>query len=225
MRLQHNFTILDIDCLVDLKGLLTYMAQRIQLGKLCLFCSKQFKDPGSCQQHMIDTSHCFMNMEDEDEYLEYYDFSKTYENHPLLNKAQEIRAIKESEEEGEEGEEWEDCDVEDMNSEEAEAELVDHEDIEVDSSGKGTNGSQVVGESEEAKKSDSSFADVSAPQSSDFGIESLSSIKSKKSKLGKTREEVFLGLDIKKAELMSTGEVRLGNGKIMGHRKYNNIYK
>jgi len=43
--------------------------------------------------------------------------------------------------------------------------------------------------------------------------------------LGKTREEVFLGLDIKKAELMSTGEVRLGNGKIMGHRKYNNIYK
>lgn len=40
MRLVHNFTILDIDCLVDLKGLLTYMAQRIQLGKLCLFCSK-----------------------------------------------------------------------------------------------------------------------------------------------------------------------------------------
>lgn len=26
MRVQHSFTILDIDCLVDLKGLLTYMA-------------------------------------------------------------------------------------------------------------------------------------------------------------------------------------------------------
>ena len=45
MRIQHCFTILDIDCLVDLKGLLNYMAQRIQLGKLCLFCTKQFKDP------------------------------------------------------------------------------------------------------------------------------------------------------------------------------------
>lgn len=29
MRLKHSFTILDIDCLVDLKGLLTYMAARI----------------------------------------------------------------------------------------------------------------------------------------------------------------------------------------------------
>jgi hypothetical protein len=27
-----------------------------------------------------------MNMEDEEEYVDYYDFSKTYENHPLLIK-------------------------------------------------------------------------------------------------------------------------------------------
>jgi len=40
MRLKHSFIILDIDCLVDLKGLLGYMAERIQLGQLCLFCSK-----------------------------------------------------------------------------------------------------------------------------------------------------------------------------------------
>lgn len=33
---------------------------------------------------MIDKSHCIMNMEDEDEYVDFYDFSKTYENHPLL---------------------------------------------------------------------------------------------------------------------------------------------
>ena len=121
-------------------------------------------------------------------------------------------------------EDWEDCDAEDMDSDEADAEIVDHADIEIDSSG---TGSQKVGQSEEEKNSSSSFADVSAaPKSNDFGIESLSSIKSKKSKAsGKTREEVFLGLDIKKAELMSTGEVRLGNGKIMGHRKHNKIYK
>lgn len=29
MRIKHSFTILDIDCLVDLKGLLTYIAARI----------------------------------------------------------------------------------------------------------------------------------------------------------------------------------------------------
>lgn len=31
---------------------------------------------------MIDKSHCFMNVEDEHEYEQYYDFSKTYEGHP-----------------------------------------------------------------------------------------------------------------------------------------------
>ena len=35
---------------------------------------------------MLDKAHCMMNMEDEDEYLDFYDFSKTYENHPLLIK-------------------------------------------------------------------------------------------------------------------------------------------
>ena len=84
MRIKHSFTILDIDCLVDLKGLLTYMAQRIHIGKICLFCSKQFKDARSCQQHMMDCGHCMMNMEDEDEYVDFYDFSKTYQNHPLM---------------------------------------------------------------------------------------------------------------------------------------------
>ena len=48
MRLRHSFVLLDIDCLVDLRGLLGYMAQRIQLGHLCLFCGKQFRDAKSC---------------------------------------------------------------------------------------------------------------------------------------------------------------------------------
>lgn len=34
-----------------------------------------------------------MNMEDEEEYVDFYDFSKTYENHPLLIK--DDKAIKE----------------------------------------------------------------------------------------------------------------------------------
>ena len=35
-----------------------------------------------------------------------------------------------------------------------------------------------------------------------------------KQKLGKTREEAMLGLNIKQAELLETGEIRLGNGKM-----------
>jgi hypothetical protein len=41
----------------------------------------------------------------------------------------------------------------------------------------------------------------------------------------KTREEVFLGLNIKKAKLLNTGEIQLGNGKILGHRQFHYIYK
>jgi pre-60S factor REI1 len=48
MAKKHNFRILDIECLTSLKGLLSYIAERIQLGSLCLYCSKQFKNPQRC---------------------------------------------------------------------------------------------------------------------------------------------------------------------------------
>jgi pre-60S factor REI1 len=48
MRISHNFTILDIECLINLKGLLAYIAERIQLGKLCLLCAKQFHSADRC---------------------------------------------------------------------------------------------------------------------------------------------------------------------------------
>lgn len=31
---------------------------------------------------MADKGHCLINADDEEEYEEFYDFSKTYENHP-----------------------------------------------------------------------------------------------------------------------------------------------
>jgi hypothetical protein len=68
---------------------------------------------------MMDKSHCVMNMEDEEEYLDFYDFSKTYENHPLLIKeeegkeAKEPSVIKEEREEQDQEEEWEECELND----------------------------------------------------------------------------------------------------------------
>ena len=149
MRLKHGFLILDVDCLVDLKGLLTYMAERIQLGQLCLFCSKQFRDPRRCQQHMIDKSHCFMNMEDEDEYLDFYDFSKTYENHPLLLKEGEEGYVGEKKmkpvpeeadkEDAAEGS-WEDCDEMSLGSDED----ADDDKEEVKGDGSDSDGFEIV---------------------------------------------------------------------------------
>lgn len=42
---------------------------------------------------------------------------------------------------------------------------------------------------------------------------------------GVTKEDVFLGLKIKKAKLMPSGEILLGNGKLIGHRQFHYIYK
>ena len=48
MRIKHGFFLLDIDCVTNIKGLIEYIAERVQLGHLCLFCSKQFADPIRC---------------------------------------------------------------------------------------------------------------------------------------------------------------------------------
>lgn len=80
MRAVHNFTILDIECLVNLKGLLAYIAERIQLGKLCLLCSKQFRSAARCQQHMTDKGHCMMPMEADQEFELFYDFRRAFQD-------------------------------------------------------------------------------------------------------------------------------------------------
>lgn len=117
MRVKHSFHLLDADCLIDLKGLLAYIATRIQVGQLCLHCSKQFNSAQACQHHMLEKGHCAMNMEDEDEYLDFYDFTKTYENHPLVIKKDDEEIKEQPEGEEDDGEEsWEELDDADMQS-------------------------------------------------------------------------------------------------------------
>lgn len=126
MRLKHSFYILDIDCVSSLKGLMTYIAERIQLGYLCLFCNKMFRNARRCQQHMMDKSHCFMNVNDDHEYEQYYDFSKTYEGHPDVEPTSEqeegmiplLTKKSSSENMVAKADEWEDVDVEDNSDEE-----------------------------------------------------------------------------------------------------------
>lgn len=45
------------------------------------------------------------------------------------------------------------------------------------------------------------------------------------SKRGKTRLEAFQELDIEKPEILSTGEIKLASGKIIGHRSLRHIYR
>lgn len=70
----------------------------------------------------MDKAHCFMNVDDEHEYEQYYDFSKTYEGHPEVEQIKRPLITKKvatsaSEDEKAPDQEWEDVDVEDDGDE------------------------------------------------------------------------------------------------------------
>lgn len=155
---------------------------------------------------MMDKAHCVMNMEDEEEYLDFYDFSKAYGNHPLfVDTAQEESKKANSDE-------WSECDLEDG---EESFSIVDE---------KSSQSFSIVDKPETTN----SFSIVDKPETTtdeEFAITSVSSISAAPRGEGQTREQVFHSLDIKKAKLLPSGEVLLGNGKLMGHRQFHYIYK
>ena len=81
------------------------------------------------------------------------------------------------------------------------------------SEGDNSNTNKKDGKSQSAK----SYSMIEKPSSEQFGAESVSSIK-KSAKQGKTRLEAITDLNMKQAELLESGEIKLASGKIIGHR-------
>jgi pre-60S factor REI1 len=78
MRVKYGFFIPFVENIVDLEGLLIYAGRKIGVGHECLWCHQVFSSRAACRQHMIDSGHCKIRMEtddDEDEWEEFYDFS------------------------------------------------------------------------------------------------------------------------------------------------------
>ena len=85
MSKVHGFFIPELDYLVDLKGLISYLCEKVGVYYTCLYCNergKMFHSVESVQQHMVDKCHCKMFFEGESafEYAEYYDYTKSYSN-------------------------------------------------------------------------------------------------------------------------------------------------
>lgn len=81
MYKHHGLYIPERKYLVDLKGLLMYLGEKVGLGNCCLSCSYQGKDLEAVRGHMMCKRHMRIPYENEDEKLEisdYYDFSSTY---------------------------------------------------------------------------------------------------------------------------------------------------
>ncbi|KAH8553831.1 C2H2 type zinc-finger-domain-containing protein [Umbelopsis sp. PMI_123] len=84
MTKVHSFFIPDIEYLVDLRGLIKYLGEKISVGNVCLYCNgkgRAIRSLEAVRAHMIDKGHCKIAYEsDEDamEVVDFYDFSSSY---------------------------------------------------------------------------------------------------------------------------------------------------
>lgn len=83
MGKQHGWFVPEMEFLVDMKGLINYLSETIQVLHQCLYCHKQVHTTSGVQTHMRDRGHCMIAYSTEDEQMdvgEFYDFRATYED-------------------------------------------------------------------------------------------------------------------------------------------------
>ena len=83
MTRSHSFFVPDLEFVLDLKGLLTYLCEKVGVGNMCLYCNdkgKNFFSTEAVQNHMVDKGHTKINYEGDSilEYADFYDFSSSY---------------------------------------------------------------------------------------------------------------------------------------------------
>jgi len=82
MKSYYGFLFPDEEYICDKEGMLKYCAQKIGIGKICLFCEKHFRSKDACVKHMLAKGHCKIRWEyeeDIEEFSEYYKFEDTDE--------------------------------------------------------------------------------------------------------------------------------------------------
>ena len=83
MSLAHSFFLPDAEYVVDLKGLIRYLGEKVGVGFVCVHCNtkgKAFHSLEAVQKHMIDKGHTQLHFEGDSalEYADYYDYRSSY---------------------------------------------------------------------------------------------------------------------------------------------------
>ncbi|XP_060899593.1 cytoplasmic 60S subunit biogenesis factor ZNF622 [Labrus mixtus] len=83
MTKVHGFFIPDVEFVIDLKGLIRYLGEKVGAGNVCLWCNEKgrsFYSAEAVQSHMTDKSHCKLFTEGDAalEFADYYDFRSSY---------------------------------------------------------------------------------------------------------------------------------------------------
>jgi len=77
MTVEHTFYVPDMEYLASLKGLITYLGEKISIGNTCIYCERMFHSLEAVRKHMIDKGHTKISYEDgpDLEIAHFYDFS------------------------------------------------------------------------------------------------------------------------------------------------------
>uniref|UniRef100_A0A8D2ZUW8 Cytoplasmic 60S subunit biogenesis factor ZNF622 n=1 Tax=Scophthalmus maximus TaxID=52904 RepID=A0A8D2ZUW8_SCOMX len=83
MTKGHGFFIPDVEFIVDLRGLVRYLGEKVGGGNVCLWCNEKgrsFYSTEAVQSHMTDKSHCklFTDGDAALEFADFYDFRSSY---------------------------------------------------------------------------------------------------------------------------------------------------
>jgi pre-60S factor REI1 len=77
----HGMFIPEQSYLIDLEGLIKYLAEKVSQSHECLYCSKIKSTTAGVQTHMRDKGHCMIAFDTEEQMIEvgqFYDFRSTY---------------------------------------------------------------------------------------------------------------------------------------------------
>ncbi|KDN43556.1 hypothetical protein K437DRAFT_248403 [Tilletiaria anomala UBC 951] len=140
MRKAHSFFIPERTYLTDLAGLMEYLADKVAVGNICLYCNghgRGFASKEAVQGHMIDKAHCKIAYEEEEDKLElgdFYDFSSSYPDVDTREERRERRRLrKEAMKRVTAATDWEVINDEDENGDAAVQEDGEWEDEDVES--------------------------------------------------------------------------------------------
>ena len=91
----HGFFLPDLEYLEDIEGLMKYLAEKVGVGCMCLYCNekgKTFLSVEAVQHHMVDKSHCKLYFEGDAalEFAKYYDYSKSYPDSSNCDPEEEV---------------------------------------------------------------------------------------------------------------------------------------
>lgn len=80
MATKHSFYIPDLECVTDMEGLVGYLADKVSVSNMCLYCNtagKAFHSVEGVRKHMLTKGHTKIDFENDalySELAEYYDF-------------------------------------------------------------------------------------------------------------------------------------------------------